>query len=234
MPTILFAVTASPVWTMRDGSQLPAGFWAEEVVDPYSILTDAGFTVKIATPGGRPAPLQEYSLDPSMTGSEERSEQLRTQLAQLSDQLEHPVALAEVDPSTIDAVYIPGGTGPMEDLYTDTDLGEILTALQTRKAPVAAACHGTIALLSARQGDGSWLFNGFRLTGYSNEEEQQGGPGDAAPFTLETRLREEGAEYEASSPWSTFVVTDRNVISGQNPASAAEVARQLASALIPA
>lgn len=234
MPTILFAVTASPVWTMRDGSQLPSGFWAEEVVDPYRILTDAGLSVKIATPGGRPAPLQEYSLDPSMTGSEERSEQLRSQLAQLSDQLGHPVALADVDPSTIDAVYIPGGTGPMEDLYTDADLGNILTALQARQAPVAAACHGTIALLSARRSDGSWLFNGFRLTGYSNEEEQQAGPGDASPFTLETRLREEGAEYEASSPWSSFVVTDRNVISGQNPASAAEVARQLTSRLIPA
>ena len=118
----------------------------------------------------------------------------------------------------------------MEDLTDDADLGRILVALQARTAPIATVCHGTIALLSARSA-GGWVFAGYELTGYSDEEESQGGPGDAAPFTLESRLRAEGASYTAGAPWSEFTVTDRNLISGQNPGSAAAVARQLVTAL---
>lgn len=231
MPTVLFAVTASPTWTMRDGSTVPSGYWAEELVVPYDILTDAGFTIQIATPGGRSAPVQKYSLDPAMTGSERRSAQLRSRVEELRDTLDHPLALGAVDPDTLDAVYIPGGTGPMQDLYADGDLGRILNALHDRHATIATACHGTIALLSARDTAGAWTFDGYHMTGYSNEEEQQGGPGDAAPFTLETRLRQAGADYQAGAPWTIFVITDRELISGQNPASAAQVARQLAGSL---
>jgi putative intracellular protease/amidase len=227
MSTILFAVTGSSTWTMKDGTMLPAGFWAEELVDPYTILTKAGFTVRVATPGGKPAPVQEYSLDPSMTGSAERSAELRASLADLAPVIDHPAALAEVDPAGIDAVYIPGGTGPMEDLYRDPDLGGILFQLHQRGATIATACHGTIGLLAARDDSGRWIFDGYEMTGYSDEEERQGGPGDAAPFTLESKLRAEGANYRSSAPWGQFVITDRNLISGQNPASAAEVARQL-------
>ncbi|WP_394769631.1 type 1 glutamine amidotransferase domain-containing protein [Lacisediminihabitans sp.] len=231
MPTVLFAITASPIWTMKDGSTIPAGFWAEEVVDPYDILTAAGITVRFATPHGAPAPLQSYSLDESMTGSAERSAELRAALAVLATDLAHPIALAEVDVDTIDAIYIPGGTGPMEDLFRDADLGRLLGRLQARNAFIAAACHGTIALLSARTASDAWTFAGYELTGYTNEEEALGGPGDAAPFTLENRLRAEGAGYVSGVPWTPFVVTDRNLISGQNPASAAEVARQLVASL---
>ena len=105
-------------------------------------------------------------------------------------------------------------------------------ALGRRTAPVATVCHGTIGLLSARSG-GAWLFAGYQMTGYTDEEESQGGPGDAAPFTLESRLRAEGANFTAGAPWSQFTVTDRNLITGQNPGSAAAVARQLVTALAP-
>jgi putative intracellular protease/amidase len=165
-----------------------------------------------------------------MTGSAERTAQLRATLAGLSEQLAHPTALAAVDPGSIDAIFVPGGTGPMEDLYDDPELGRILVALQARTAPVAAVCHGTIGLLSARPG-GTWIFAGYQMTGYSDAEESQGGPGDAAPFTLESKLRAEGASYAAGAPWSEFTVTDRNLITGQNPGSAAAVARQLVTAL---
>jgi putative intracellular protease/amidase len=231
LPTVLFAVTASPVWTMKDGSTIPAGFWAEEIVDPYNILISAGITVMIATPGGAAAPLQAYSIDESMTGSAQRTTELQRSLAALDDRLAHPLALADIDIAGIDAMYIPGGTGPMEDLHSNDDLGRLLNALQTRSALIAAACHGTIALLSARDDKGDWVFKGYEMTGYTNEEESLGGPGDAAPFTLETKLRGEGARYISSAPWTPLVVTDRNLITGQNPSSAAEVARQLAAAL---
>jgi putative intracellular protease/amidase len=229
--TVLFAVTASPIWTMKDGSTIPAGFWAEEVIEPYRIFSDAGIDVLIATPGGAQAPLQAYSLDESMTGSPARSAELRRSIDDLEDLLAHPLAFASVNADTIDAIYIPGGTGPMEDLYQNPDLGRLLTVLHSRNAFIATTCHGTIALLSARDLDDNWVFSGYEMTGYTNEEEAMGGPGDAAPFTLETRLRHEGAKYVSSEPWQEFVVTDRTLISGQNPGSAAEVARQLTAAL---
>jgi putative intracellular protease/amidase len=228
--TVLIALTGAAKWTMKDGSTRPAGFWAEELTDPFQILAAAGIDVVLATPGGVAAPLQEYSLDESMTGSAERTARLRAALAGLAGQLAHPQAFAAVDPDAVDAVFVPGGTGPMEDLYDDPDLGRILVALQARTAPVATVCHGTIGLLPARSG-GSWIYAGYRLTGYTDEEESQGGPGDAAPFTLESRLRAEGASFTAGAPWSEFTVTDRNLITGQNPGSAAAVARQLVTAL---
>jgi putative intracellular protease/amidase len=227
---VLIALTAAAKWTMKDGSTLPAGFWAEELVDPYQLLTAAGIDVVLATPGGVTAPLQEYSLDESMTGSAARTAELRAALAGLAGQLAHPRPFAEVDPDAIDAVFVPGGTGPMEDLHDDPDLGRILVALQARAAPVATVCHGTIGLLSARPG-GTWIFAGYQMTGYTDEEESQGGPGDAAPFTLESRLRAEGASFTAGAPWSEFTVTDRNLITGQNPGSATAVARRLLTAL---
>jgi putative intracellular protease/amidase len=227
----LFAVTASPIWTMKDGSTIPAGFWAEEVADPYLVLTDAGISVTFGTPGGKPASLQHYSLDEGMTGSSERSEDLRRELSGIEAALAHPLSLDDLDGDDFDAIYIPGGTGPMEDLYNNPALGRILTSLQARSSFISAACHGTIALLSARDESDHWIFSGYEMTGYTNEEEQQGGPGDAAPFTLETRLRQEGARYVSGAAWTPFVITDRNVITGQNPASAAEVARQLVSSL---
>jgi putative intracellular protease/amidase len=230
--TILFAVTAAASWELKDGSSLPSGFWAEELIDPYDILTAAGHRVIIATPGGAPAPLQAYSLDESMTGSAERSAALKARLDALAPQLELPVALADADIASLDAVYIPGGTGPMQDLSEDADLARILGALHARDAFITAACHGPAGLLSARTAEGTWLFAGYRVTGYSNEEESIGGPGDRAPFKLENQLLDQGGDYQSSgSAYSPFVVKDRNLITGQNPASSAEVARQLAHAL---
>jgi len=102
-----------------------------------------------------------------MTGSAERTAELRAALAGLTDALAHPQGFAAIDPDGIDAVFVPGGTGPMEDLHDNADLGRILAALQARTAPVATVCHGTIGLLSARSGV-AWLFAGYRMTGYTD------------------------------------------------------------------
>jgi putative intracellular protease/amidase len=111
MTTVLIALTGTAKWTMKDGSTLPAGFWAEELINPYQILTAAGTDVALATPNGVAAPLQEYSLDESMTGSAARTAELRAALAGLAGPLAHPRPFAGVDPDTIDAVFVPGGTG---------------------------------------------------------------------------------------------------------------------------
>ena len=231
MTVVLIALTASPVWTMKDGSTMPAGFWADEFLDPYEMLTDAGMEVRVATPRGAPAPVQQLSLGETMTGSAQRSAALRATLSTMTQILGRPDSLDDVDPATVDAIYIPGGHGPMEDLYFDVDLGRILMQLQGRDAPIATTCHGSIGLLSAHGDGGQWVFDGYEMTGYTDEEERQGGPGDAAPFTLESRLRAEGAKYVSATPWSEFVVTDRSLISGQNPASVVGVAQTLITTL---
>jgi putative intracellular protease/amidase len=230
MTTVLIALTGASQWTMRDGRALPAGFWAEELVEPYRILTQAGVEVVLATPGAVAAPVQEYSLDESMTGSAGRTAELRAALDELKDRLARPQSFAGIDPDALDAVFVPGGTGPMQDLHGDAALGRILVALQERGAPIAAVCHGTIALLSARV-QGAWVFAGYQMTGYTDQEEAQGGPGDAAPFTLESTLRAQGADFASSVPWGEFTITDRNLITGQNPGSAAATARRLLAAL---
>jgi putative intracellular protease/amidase len=231
VPTVLIALTASPVWTMKDGSTVPAGFWAEEFTDPYEQFAEAGWDVVVATPGGAPAPLQELSLDPAMAGPPERGAHLRAALDRLTSLIERPVDLAAVDPDAVDAVFIPGGSGPMEDLRRDPALGLLLVALHRRSAPVAAACHGSIGLLSARVDDGTWPFAGYELTGYTDEEERQGGLADAAPITAEAALRAAGARFRSGAPWACCVIADRNLVTGQNPASAAQVARRVVALL---
>jgi putative intracellular protease/amidase len=118
-----------------------------------------------------------------------------------------------------DAVYIPGGHAPMEDLPDCAPLGQIITGLYDSSRVVAAVCHGPAGLLSANREDGSWLFAGRRLTAFTNEEERQVGLADRAPWLLESRLRERGARFEAGPAWAPHVVVDGNLVTGQNPAS---------------
>lgn len=226
MTTVLIALTGAGLCTMKDGRSVPAGFWADEFVEPHSIFSAAGFTVQVATPGAVLAPLQEQSLHVSKTGSEARGLELRRSLDALSSLLRRPLDLADVDPDGLDGIYLPGGLGAVQDLHSDTDLGRILGSLRRRRAVVAAACRGVVGLLPAHDESGTWPFKGYELTGFSDEEEAQAGFLDSMPFTAESRLREAGAYYHAGAPWAPFVITDRNLITGQNPASAAEVARQ--------
>ena len=223
------ALSGAAKWTMKDGSTLPAGFWAEELIDPYQILTAAGTDVVLATPNGVAAPLQEYSLDESMTGSAARTAELRAPLAGLAGPLAHPRPFAGVDPDTIDAMFVPGGAadgGPVRRPRPGPDPGR------------AAGAHGTGRDRLPRDHRPALGPPGGHLDLRRIPDDRvhrrgrtQGGPGDAAPFTLESRLRAEGAGFTAGAPWSEFTVTDRNLITGQNPGSAAAVARQLVTAL---
>lgn len=226
MSTVLFVVTGASSWTLADQTQHPTGFWAEELLEPYRALTGAGHTVVIATPDGVVPRVDEASLAPDYTSGRD----VRPELAAI-DALRHPVRLEDIDSSAYAAVYYPGGHGPMEDLAHDATSGRILVEVLDSGRPVAVVRHGAAALLAARRDDGSWAFTGRRLTGFSDEEERQGGLAAKAPFLLESRLRETGATVEIGAPWSDFVVVDSNLISGQNPQSSASVGEVLAKAL---
>ena len=231
MANILMVVSAADSLTMRDGSEHPTGYWAEEVVVPHKNLLDAGHTVRIATPGGRKPTVDQVSLAAESAGGQERADSFREYLALIDAELASPLVLADVDASAYDAVVMPGGHGPMADLYKDADLGRLLIAVDKAGTIIAPFCHGPAALLSAVDDDGKFAFAGRRLTAFTNEEELNGGTGPNTPWFVEDALKEKGSIVENAAAWSSHVVRDGNLITGQNPQSSRDVANEVINAL---
>ena len=227
MSSVLIALSAARFWTQQDGTQRPTGFWAEEFATPYRILAEAGVEVTVATPGGRVPVADEVSLTAEQGGAG-----LREYLAGLGSVLTAPARLEDADPAAFDAVLIPGGHGPMQDLAVDPDLARVLAAMLPDQAKtVAALCHGVAGFLPAGNPDGSWLFRGRRMTSFTDEEEQLVGLAGNAPWLLESRLRAAGAVLETGAAFTSHVVVDGNLITGQNPGSAEAAGKALLTAL---
>ncbi|MBX7446066.1 MULTISPECIES: type 1 glutamine amidotransferase domain-containing protein [unclassified Arthrobacter] len=231
MANILMVVSAADSLTMKDGSEHPTGYWAEELVVAHQTLTRAGNTVHIATPGGRKPTVDQVSLAAESAGGEERAQGFKDYLAKIDNELAHPLVLADVDVAGYDAVVMPGGHGPMADLYKDADLGRLLVAADGAGKVIAPFCHGPAGLLSATADDGGFPFRGRRLTVFSNEEELGGGTGENTPWMVEDALKEKGAVVENAAAWSSNVVRDGNLITGQNPQSSEDVAKEVLKAL---
>lgn len=232
MTSVLLAVTGANEWTLADGSKQPTGFWAEELVEPHRIFREAGFGVTVATPGGVTPTVDRGSLAVEMNGGDEdKVAELRDHLDSISGELADALPLEEVNPDEFDLVFLPGGHGPMEDLADSAPLGRVLVTMLDEGKIVSAVCHAPAGLLPARRADGSWAFGGYRLTGFTNAEEQQAGLADRASWLLEDRLRESGAEFESGPAWSPHLVADRTLHTGQNPASSADLARQVVKAV---
>jgi aldehyde dehydrogenase (NAD+) len=231
MASVLFVVTGADHWTLADGTSHPTGFWAEELVVPYTAFREAGHDVTISTPGGITPTVDQGSLTAEANGGQERADEIAARLDELSDVLATPAKLSEVDVARFDAVFYPGGHGPMEDLAVDELSGHVLTQALDSGKPLGVLCHAPAALLAARRADGTWPFAGYRMTGFSNAEEAAVGLADKAPWLVEDRLVELGAGYEAGAPFSPYTVSDRNLLTGQNPASSEKLAREVISAL---
>jgi putative intracellular protease/amidase len=219
MSAVLFVVTAARTWTLSDGTAHPTGYWAEELLTPYRLLTEAGHTVAFATPGGV-APV----ADAASMG--EDADEVRNALAAI-DGLSNPLSLEDVDLSGYDAVFYPGGHGPMEDLSQDATSGALLEQALNTDLPVALVCHGLAALLAATGEDGTAAAAGRRVAAFTDAEETQAGLADRAPWLLESTLRERGIAVDAAEPWADHVVVDGNLVTGQNPQSSGSVARAL-------
>ncbi|RST15075.1 type 1 glutamine amidotransferase domain-containing protein [Streptomyces sp. WAC05374] len=226
MSKILFVMTGADHWTLADGTKHPSGFWAEEVVAPYEAFTAAGHEVVVATPGGVVPTVDRASLAPEVNGGQDGADRVAGALASLTA-LQRPVALADVDLGEYAAVFYPGGHGPMEDLSADAESGRLLTRALESGLPLGVVCHGPAGLLAARKEDGTNAFAGYRLTGFTNAEETQAGLAEKAKWLLQDRLVEIGADFREGEPWAPHVVVDRNLVTGQNPASSAPLAAEL-------
>lgn len=231
MTTVLMILSAADHWTLADGTTHPTGFWAEEFVTPYEAFTGAGWSVTLATPGGRAPTVDRASLAEG-AGDPETLEKLKASLERLTPVLDSPADLAAVDHTDFDLVFYPGGHGPLEDLAVDRTSGAILAERVTAGTPLALLCHAPAALLAASDDPASSPFAGYRVTGFSNIEEEQVGLAEKAPWLLEDKLKELGADFSAAAdPWDSHVVVDRNLYTGQNPNSSAELAERLVADL---
>jgi putative intracellular protease/amidase len=227
MTSVLIAVSAADRWTLNDGSGHPSGYWAEELVEPHKIFASAGWDVTIATPGGVAPTVDRLSLG-LLGGLPTKTRALAEYLRQLNSTLAHPKVLAEIDPADYDVVFYPGGHGPMEDLAVDADSGRLLTAVLDSGRPLALLCHAPAATLAARREDGMWPFAGYRMTALSNVEERLNLFARKAKWLLQDRLIESGAIYRKGRlPLRPFLQVDRNLYTGQNPASSAMLAHKL-------
>jgi len=222
MATVLFVVTSARSWTLADGTAHPTGYWAEELVTPYRLFREAGHDVVFATPSGIAPVADEGSLSLDANGGSD----LRPAIEAIEG-LSMPLALDEIDLAAYDAVFYPGGHGPMEDLSADEVSGALLTRALDDDLPLGLVCHGLAALVAATRSDGSLSAAGRRVTAFTDEEERQGGLAGKAPWLLESTLREGGVVVDGAEPWSDHLVEDGALVTGQNPQSSASVARAL-------
>jgi putative intracellular protease/amidase len=227
---VLIVLSAADMWTRADGSKYESGVWAEEFTVMDEKFVNAGFQVDIATPGGVAPTMDPRSLDPGLVG-QENVNHFRTYLRSIATRVSRPLVLANMNTREYRAILIPGGHGPVEDLYKDADMGRILLEADRASTIIAPVCHGQAALLAAKDENGKWPFAGRRMTSFSDEEEREFGTADNAPWLLADTLRKRGARYEKGPNWGAYVVTDGNLMTGQNPASTAPLADAVIKAL---
>jgi putative intracellular protease/amidase len=216
MKKLLMVVSGADSLTLADGTSHPTGYWAEEVVESIRVLREAGVEVTVATPGGVVPTVDKASLDGRFDDAVTSLEDLRA-----------PATLAGMNAADFDAIYLPGGHGPMADLAFDQDLGALLADFHDNGKIVAALCHGPAGLLSAVRADGTFVFAGKEMTVFTDEEERQGGVNVA--YTVAGRLSELGARLATGEPWSSTVVVDGGLVTGQNPQSTVATATRVAS-----
>jgi len=198
------------------------GYFFPEVAHPYDVFDHAGIAVEYASPLGGAIPQDGYDgNDPSQVAFRNSAGIRR---------LNRSRKLAEVDVLDYDAIFFPGGLGPMVDIAQDPDVKRAVARAWEGGKIVAAVCHGPAAFLGVRLEDGTPLVAGRKLTGFSNAEEAGYAQADV-PFNLETALVAEGAEYAAADVWQEKVVVDGRLMTGQNPASGGPLAKEIVKAL---
>jgi len=204
------------------------GFWLEEFAAPYYVFKDAGAQLTLASPKGGQPPLDPKSDEPD--AQTEATRRYRGDPA-AQQALANTVPLAGVKAEEFDAVFYPGGHGPLWDLAQDADSIRLIESMFAAGKPVAAVCHAPGVLGQVKGESGAPLVQGKRVTGFTNTEEAAVGLTEVVPFLVEDMLVRNGGQYSKAEDWAPYVVTDGLLVTGQNPASSEPGAQALLALL---
>lgn len=199
------------------------GFWIEEFATPYYFFTDKKIEVTVVTPNGGQAPIDPKSNEPSFQ-TESTKRYFNDTVAQKL--LSNTKKISKVKQEDYDAVFYPGGHGPMWDLANDKNSIAIIKAFYNNNKPIAFVCHGSAALVNVKINN-NYLIVGKKVTSFCNTEEEAVQLTGVVPFSLEDKLKSRGAIYKKGNDWSSYVMEDGLLITGQNPQSSNEVAQKL-------
>lgn len=249
---VLVVLSDTDTLELKAGKTFSTGFYLNEAMQPVKMLLDAGHDITFVTPTGRAPTLDKGSINPMFFGGDGKSMQqhidLLEKLAVTSPTQSPVISLARVEQigyEKFDAVYVPGGHAPMQDLLVSKDLGKLLHAFHQSGKPTALVCHGPIALISTlpkateftdslertnKASAQKWIYAGYNMTVFSNAEEEASKAqlnGGEMKFYPQTALEQAGAKFSAKELWQANVVEDRELITGQNPASAIGVGEKL-------
>jgi putative intracellular protease/amidase len=204
------------------------GFWVEEFANPYYTLLDKGASITLATPKGGAAPIDPSSASPdAATAATARFD--KDTIAQRL--IANTTVLADINPDNFDAVFYPGGHGPLWDLANDATSIALIEKFNRQEKPIAFVCHAPAALKSVKNADGTPLVKGKKVTGFTNTEEDAVQLTSIVPFLVEDMLTENGGIYSKKEDWAAYAIQDGNLITGQNPASSELVAEKLLESL---
>jgi len=200
------------------------GFWIEEFAAPYYVLADAGAEITLASPKGGQPPIDPKSDEPD--AQTDATKRFKAD-AGLKEKLSQTVKLTEINEIDFDAVFYPGGHGPLWDLANDEKSINLIQDFLNADKPVALVCHAPGALIKVKRADGEPLVKGKEVTGFSNSEEDTVQLTDVVPFLLEDEIKKLGGKYTKGPDWGSYVKKDGLLVTGQNPASSEEAAKVL-------
>ncbi len=204
------------------------GFWIEEFATPYYVLADAGAQITIASPAGGQPPVDPKSEAPD---AQSPATQRFYKDIEAIDKVAHSHKLSDMVEANFDAVFYPGGHGPLWDLATDKTSIKLIEDFYNSQKPISFVCHAPAALVNVKAENGQPLVKGKKVTGFSNTEEEAVGLTKVVPFLLEDELTKLGGHYSKGADWSSFVQQDGLLITGQNPGSSEAVAALLLKTL---
>ena len=204
------------------------GFWLEEFAAPYYVFKDAGAEITLVSPKGGQPPIDPSSdVDGAQTDDTRRFKAD----AEAQSQLAKTVKLSDVTEAGFDAIFYPGGHGPLWDLAEDKDSKRLIEAFAAADRPVGAVCHAPAVFRHTLGTDGKPLVSGRRVAGFTNTEEEAVALTKVVPFLVEDMLKANGGHYEKGPDWASFVLRDGKLVTGQNPASSAAAAEEILALL---
>jgi putative intracellular protease/amidase len=207
---VLCVVTSHPV---KGDSGQPTGFWLSELTHVTAVLADAGIPFELASVRGGQPPIDGFDLTDAINARFWKDAAFRQALA-------NSIPMSAVDPSKYSAVFFAGGHGTMWDFADSTDVQRVIREVYEANGIVSAVCHGPAALVNVKLSDGSYLVAGKRLASFTDEEEAEVQATKIVPFLLASTLKARGALHQPAANWSSNVVVDGRLVTGQNPASA--------------